>query len=163
MNMGLIIRKAKIDDTEQLIELRKALLSGGETHYSANTEEDNIAWQEAYKEWIKENISSENIAIFVGEYGKNNDICACVIGVIDFRAPMVGALNGKVGWAQSLVVDQSKRGLGVGEAMVEHLHNWFKNNQVNKVVIQSSKMAEDFNRKRGYLETGEKLLVIEFK
>ncbi|OZI10953.1 GNAT family N-acetyltransferase [Bacillaceae bacterium SAS-127] len=159
MRNNLTIRKAAIEDSEQLVELRKVLLSSGETHYASKNKEDDLAWQRAYREWLKENISNKNVAILVGEYGKEKDICACVIGVIDLRAPMVGALNGKVGWGQSLVVRQDRRGLGIAEAIMEHLHSWFKENKVNKIVAQSSKMAEEFNRKRGYLETGEKLLI----
>ncbi|MCP3740790.1 GNAT family N-acetyltransferase [Rossellomorea sp. BNER] len=159
MNNSLTIRKATIEDTEQLVELRKVLLSSGGTHYAAKNEKDDQAWQRAYREWLKENISNKDVAILVGEYGENRDICACVIGIIDLRAPMVGALNGKVGWGQSLVVRQDRRGLGIAETIMEHLHIWFKENEVYKVVAQSSKMAEEFNKKRGYLETGEKLLV----
>lgn len=159
MRNNLTIRKAIIEDIEQLVELRKVLLSSGETHYAAKNKEDDLAWQKAYREWLKENISNKNVVILVGEFGEEKDICACAIGVIDLRAPMVGALNGKMGWGQSLVVRQDRRGLGIAEAIMEHLHSWFKENKINKVVIQSSKMAEEFNRKRGYLETGEKLLI----
>jgi GNAT superfamily N-acetyltransferase len=159
MNDNLTIRKAKIEDTEQLVELRKVLLSSGDTHYAAKSEEDDHAWQRAYREWLKENISNKDVLILVGEYGEDNNICACVIGIIDVRAPMVGSLNGKVGWGQTLVVRQDRRGLGIAETIMEHFHNWFKENEVHKVVVQSSKMAEAFNRKRGYLDTGEKLLI----
>lgn len=159
MQNNLIIRNATIEDTEQLIELRKVLLSSGDTHYAAKNAKDDLAWQCAYREWLKENILNKDVEILIGEYGEEKDICACVIGVIDLRAPMVGALNGKVGWAQSLVIRQDRRCLGIAKAMMEQLHSWFKENEVNKVVAQSSKMGEEFNRKRGYLETGEKLLV----
>lgn len=159
MDNTLTIRKAKIEDTEQLIELRKVLLSSGDTHYASKNEEEDLAWQQAYKEWINDNISNKNVAIFVGEYEEDEHISVCVTGIIDSRAPMVGALNGKVGWGQSLVVHQDKRGLGIGETIMSHLHKWFKENDVYKVVAQSSKMAEEFNRKQGYLDSGEKLLV----
>ncbi|SDX32263.1 Ribosomal protein S18 acetylase RimI [Marininema mesophilum] len=159
MIYGLTIRKATINDTEQLVELRKVLLSSGGTHYAAKSEEDDLAWQRAYREWIEENVSNKNVAILVGEYEGDCNICACGIGVIDLRAPMVGALNGKVGWIQSLVVHKDRRGLGIADAMMASLHQWFKDSDVDKVVVQSSKMAEEFYRKIGYTDTGEKLLV----
>lgn len=158
MQEKLLIRKATIQDTEELVELRKILLSGGDTHYAAKSEEDNLAWQNAYRVWIKENISNENVLIQVGQYDEDAKICSCVIGIIDSRAPMVGALNGRVGWGQSLVVSKDRRGLGIAEEMMDAFHNWFKENNVQKIVVQSSKMAEEFNRKRGYLQTGEQLL-----
>lgn len=159
MNDNLIIRKATMEDIEQLIELRKELLSNNEdTHYSAKNKKDDNAWQQAYKIWIEDNLHNQNIGIFVGEFNEDKNICACVIGIIDSRAPMVGAINGKMGWAQSLVVHKDRRGLRVAESIMKHLHNWFKKNSVNKIVIQSSKMGEEFNRKQGYIETGEKLL-----
>ncbi len=73
-----MIRKATIQDTEELVELRKILLSGGDTHYAAKSEEDNLAWQNAYRVWIKENISNENVLIQVGQYdedAKNMFMC----------------------------------------------------------------------------------------
>ncbi|MDE9485445.1 GNAT family N-acetyltransferase [Xenorhabdus bovienii] len=154
----LSIRKATIQDIEDLIELRKVLLSNGDTHYAAKNEEANLAWQNAYRFWIKQNISNTNVLILVGQYGEDKSICSCVIGIIDLRAPIVGALNGRVGWGQSLVVRNDRRGLGIAEAMIDYYHNWFRDQNVHKVVVQSSKMAEEFNRKRGYLQTGEKLL-----
>ncbi|AMR06032.1 GNAT family N-acetyltransferase [Bacillus thuringiensis] len=158
MQEKLLIRKATIQDTEELVELRKILLSSGDTHYAAKSEEDNLAWQNAYRDWIKENISNEDVLIQVGQYDEDEKICSCVIGIIDSRAPMVGALNGRVGWGQSLVVSKDRRGLGIAEAMMDAFHNWFRENNVQKIVVQSSKMAEEFNRKRGYLQTGEQLL-----
>ncbi|KAA1193672.1 GNAT family N-acetyltransferase [Photorhabdus heterorhabditis] len=154
----LSIRKATIQDVEDLVELRKVLLSSGDTHYAAKNEEDDLAWQNSYKNWIKENISNENILILVGQYGEDANICSCVIGIIDLRAPITGALNGRVGWGQSLVVRKDRRGLGIAEAMMECFHNWFRAQSVHKVVIQSSKVAEEFNKNRGYLQTGEQLL-----
>ncbi|MCT8353416.1 MULTISPECIES: GNAT family N-acetyltransferase [Photorhabdus] len=158
MQENLSIRKATIQDTEDLVELRKILLSSGNTHYSAKSEEDNLAWQNAYRDWIKENISNKNVLILVGQYGEDTSICSCVIGIIDLRAPMVGALNGRIGWGQSLVVRKDRRDLGIAEAMMDSFHSWFKKQGVHKIVIQSSKMAEEFNRKRGYIHTGEQLL-----
>lgn len=158
MTNKLKIREATVEDTEELIELRKVLLSSGDTHYASKNEEDNLAWQTAYKEWIRENVTNENVLILTGKYGEDEAICSCVIGVIDDRAPIVGALNGKMGWGQSLVVRQDRRGLHIAEAMMNYFHNWFKEKDVHKIVIQSSKMAEEFNRKLGYKITGEQLL-----
>ncbi|MEH7464795.1 GNAT family N-acetyltransferase [Bacillus thuringiensis] len=163
MKKDLKVRQATIEDTEELVELRKVLLSGGDTHYASKNEEEDLAWQKAYREWIKENISNENVVILVGEYGEEKSICSCVIGIIDSRAPMVGSLNGKVGWGQSLVVREDKRGLGIAETMMDHFHNWFKENDVHKIVAESSKMAEKFNSKMGYKLTGEQLIIKTMK
>ncbi|WP_047685902.1 MULTISPECIES: GNAT family N-acetyltransferase [Xenorhabdus] len=157
MKEKLSIRKATIEDTEDLVELRKVLLSNGNLHYSAKNKEDDLAWQKAYRSWIEKNISNKNVLLLVGTYGKDKNICSCVIGIIDLRPPIVGVLDGRICWAQSLVVRSDRRGLGIAEAMVNSLENSLIENNVHKILMQSSKIAEKFHIRKGYIHTGEEL------
>lgn len=156
-----LIRSATFNDIEQLINLRKLLLSQGTGHYVAQTLEDERAWQVNYRAWLMTHINSNaNIKIVV-TYSNitEQSITGCAIGIIDERVPFKGCLNGKMGWVQTVVVRPDCRRQGLAEQLMNYLFNWFHNNNVGKVTLQTTSIAKPLYDKLGFLDSGEAFLI----
>ncbi|WP_419418937.1 GNAT family N-acetyltransferase [Legionella sp. D16C41] len=156
-----LVRNATLNDIEQLIELRKLLLSQGTGHYVAQTPEDELAWQNSYDTWLKTNLNqSANIKVIVTYSASDeNIITGCAIGIIDARVPFKGCLNGKMGWVQTVVVRPNYRRQGLAEQLMNHLFKWFHNNEVGKVTLQTTSVAKSLYDKLGFIDSGEAFLI----
>lgn len=154
-----VARRATEADIERLIELRKHLLSGGEGHYAAQSPEEENAWQTSYRSWLYENLrDNPRVLVAAAAVEEESDIVACAIGIVDERAPMKGILNGRSGWIQTVVVEPQRRRQGIAEQVMEYVLEWFREQDVGKIVLQTTPDAKRLYRKLGFEETGEDLL-----
>ncbi|MBJ6362616.1 GNAT family N-acetyltransferase [Paenibacillus sp. GCM10012307] len=155
----VVARRAEEKDIERLIELRKHLLSGGDGHYAAQSPEEELAWQDSYRRWLHKNLrDNPTVLIAAASSDAADGIVACAIGVIDERAPMKGILNGRSGWIQTVVVDPKWRRQGIAEQVMDYLLSWFREQEVGKIVLQTTIVAKSLYGKLGFEETGEDLL-----
>ncbi|MDC5598866.1 GNAT family N-acetyltransferase [Acinetobacter baumannii] len=150
------IRKAESKDIDQLCELRKILLSNSSGHYSSQNTKEEIEWLNAYKKWLKENISNTSFLILVDEDLDNKKVIGCAIAIIDNRLPINGCLNGKSGWIQTVVVDSNYRKKGIMRENMSVIESWFLENSVFKIYLQTTVMAENSYLNIGFNDTGEK-------
>lgn len=158
--MKLDIRRAMLTDIEQLIRLRAVLLDGSNNHYAATSRQDGIKWKSAYKEWLHRFIDQhDTINIMVAIDNVNKEIIACVIGIIDHRAPIMGGLNGKVGWIQTMVVRDGMQRRGIGDRLMHELLSWFRASDVGKIFLQTTQKAESFYLKVGFCPIDEPTLM----
>ncbi len=157
-----LVRKARPEDVESLVELRRHLLDEGSGHYVARTDGERQAWRVRYREWLNAHLGrAEDVHVAAAQAVERvgGDVLGCGIGVIDKRAPMAGCLNGRVGWIQTIVVDPAHRGRGIGEAVMAHLTNWLASNDVGKIALQTTPVATRLYEKLGFCASGEDLLV----
>jgi N-acetylglutamate synthase-like GNAT family acetyltransferase len=163
MNNDITIRVAQKTDIEDLVTLRKLLLSTGTGHYVAKNNNDESAWQLSYRNWLNEKINNvNNTAIIVGQCHDSLVISGCAIGIIDDRAPMPGCLNGKMGWIQALAVHPKDRRKKVAMTLMDFLLSWFKHKLVNKIALQTTDDAKELYSLLGFLNSGEDLLIKKF-
>lgn len=155
-NEKIKTNRATHNDIDTLCDLRKYLLSAGKTHYSSNSIEDEINWIRAYKEWLKYNIDNDSINIICNFIDDN--LVGCLIGIIDQRAPLVGMLNGRSGWIQTVVVHPDYRGNGITKINLNLIENWFLEKSVYKIYLQPSERSENLYFRNGFFDTSEKLL-----
>ncbi|NEW05800.1 GNAT family N-acetyltransferase [Paenibacillus sp. SYP-B3998] len=154
-----VTRRAEEADIERLIELRKHLLSGGEGHYAAQSPEEEFAWQSSYRQWLLKNLRDNPLVLVAAaSVEEKGEIIACAIGIIDERAPLKGILNGRSGWIQTVVVDLQWRRQGVAEQVMEYVLSWFWEQEVGKIVLQTTSVAKHLYERLGFEETGEELL-----
>lgn len=155
------VRKAKIADIEQLTTLRKLLLNEGSGHYVAINTDDQFAWQLSYKKWLIENLDhNPAIHVIVSCHDEIQEkIMGCAIGIIDQRVPLKGCLNGKMGWVQTMVVHPDFRKKGIAEQLMHYLFQWFEQNDIKKIALQSTNMATPFYEKIGFQDSKELLLI----
>lgn len=158
-NYSIIFRKATIQDIESLVNLRKFLLSEGTGHYVSRNNQEEVEWQDSYRKWLKTKLyNSDTILVAVGQLSSDDDICACAIAIIDERAPLRGCLNGRMGWAQTVVVHPSQRRRGIAKKIMNYILEWLKSNDVSKVILQTTPTAKDLYEKIGFINSGEDLL-----
>lgn len=151
--MEVIIRDAVVSDIPALIELRSILLDDSHNHhYSSKTKAESIQWKKAYKQWLNKHLNqTDKVKILVGEINNGTiDIVSCVTGIIDTRAPMIGCLNGKVGWIQTMVVTPKAQNNGIGKKMLNKLLNWFNAAEVGKLFLQTTPVAENLYHSMGF-------------
>lgn len=152
------VRVARLQDIEALIELRSILLDDGIGIYASGSPEESTLWKRHYRTWLESTLESSDqarVAVAVNEIG---NIVGCAIGIIDQRAPAPGAYNGLSGWIQTVVVDPINRKQGVGAAIIQYLHEWFRNQGLSKWVLQTTPHAEMLYQRLGYRDTGERTL-----
>lgn len=158
---SLMIRNATTMDTESLINLRKLLLNQGTGHYAAQSLEEELAWQENYKQWLIKNLdNNKSILVIVScDSETKQALSGCAIGIIDERVPFKGCLNARMGWIQTVVVHPDFRRKGIAEGMMHYLFNWFRSNDVGKVSLQTTAIAKPLYEKLDFLDSGEVYLI----
>ena len=154
----LSVRRAALSDIDQLIELRKELLSFNDGYYASRNESEERAWQQSYRLWLTNNINNE-ADYFIAVAELNKQVCACSIAIIDNRVPMRGCLNGKSGWIQTVVVAKAFRRQGIALQLMEYLLQWFKSKAVQQIVLQTTPMAASLYEQLGFTPTTEALLL----
>lgn len=155
-----ILRPAILADIDELVRLRKFLLSDGTGHYVARTPDQDAAWQAAYRAWLRARLpATATAAVIACGFEGHDGLVGCAIAVIDDRAPTAECLNGKVGWLQTVVVDPAYRGRGLGAAIVEYALAWLRDRDVRQVTLQTTPAAQSLYRSRGFRHCGEDTLL----
>ncbi|MDX7991054.1 GNAT family N-acetyltransferase [Xenorhabdus littoralis] len=150
------IRKAELKDIEQLILLRSLLLDGTHHSYSSSTLEEQNIWRENYRNWLIENLNKKEwLSILVTENHNDEKLFGCVTGIIDYRAPAQDCLNGVSGWIQSMVVLPELQRNGIGIQLIQQIIAWFLERGIKKIILQSTREAEIFYTKIGFLKNDE--------
>lgn len=151
---------ANINDIEGLISLRELLLNAGNNHYSLSSTKDIEVWRNAYRSWLVSTvgIDCDCVKIYV-VHDECKKMIACATGIIDERAPVIGALNGLQGWIQSVVVTPEYRCRGIASSILDCLFCWFRSQSVKKIALQTTPMAYRIYEKSGFEESGENLLI----
>jgi|LauGreDrversion4_2_1035121.scaffolds.fasta_scaffold83463_3 N-acetylglutamate synthase-like GNAT family acetyltransferase len=158
--MKLNIRKATLSDIPALIDLRQVLLDHGIGHYASKTPNESLQWKQAYKQWLLKHISlNDDINILVCTINIEQTIAACVIGIIDTRAPMIGCLNGKTGWIQTMVVAKHVQQKGIAGQIMRELLNWFIERDVEKIFLQTTGVAKPLYLNIGFNPINEETLM----
>lgn len=106
--------------------------------------------EDSYLELVKEATQKENYkmaALFINSK---------MIAVTGFM-PMINLYNGRFTWVCDLVTDNSYRSNGYGEALIEYVQNWSKENGFDIVSLSSGLQRKDAHRfyeqKMGYNKT----------
>lgn len=68
-----------------------------------------------------------------------------IIAVAGFM-PMITLYNGRFTWVCDLITDNNYRSKGYGEALLEYIQNWSKNNGYNIVSLSSGLKRIDAHR-----------------
>ncbi|WP_246794859.1 GNAT family N-acetyltransferase [Burkholderia perseverans] len=151
---------AELADIDALVSLRKVLLSQGSTHYAATSIDADQAWQTSYRAWLEHHLQlrSPHIRVAVTR-DPGRRVVACATGIIDDRAPVIGSLNGRFGWVQSVVVARELRQRGLARQTMEYLLCWFARRHVHRVALQTTPAALGLYRQLGFEPSGEDLLI----
>lgn len=143
--MEFEIRRAKHSDSENLAELRIALLQ--EVGNIKNKDEMEIV-REANKQYYEEYLNNGNYISFIAEYeGK-------VIGTIGLimitRPPYLHNLSGIDGYIMNVYTTPHNRGKGVATALLDHCIEFATSNNVGRMILNASVEGRPVYEKRGF-------------
>ncbi|MDW3888807.1 hypothetical protein HSZ48_01380 [Staphylococcus saprophyticus] len=82
-------------DISKVSNLRMLLLNNPNSHYGSNNVEELNNIKNAFCDWLKINIENTNTNIVIS-MNDEGVLTSMGIGIIDNRAPIKGALSGKV-------------------------------------------------------------------
>lgn len=105
--------------------------------------------------WIGEHLRSERCCVFLAE---DPEPVGYVSGMILENPPVL--LHQFYGFVSEVAVTEAARGRGIGDALVESIHEWFRAKQVPYVEVNVSvrnDVSRKFWRKKGYTEFLEHL------
>ncbi|PVV07428.1 MAG: hypothetical protein B6D77_13945 [gamma proteobacterium symbiont of Ctena orbiculata] len=80
-----------------------------------------------------------------------------VVGMATLQMVISTAEGGYAGLVEDVVVSESHRGEGIGQALMEHLTKWAVDKGLNRLQLladQANRPALDFYHKQGWLTTG---------
>lgn len=154
----ITFRKVSQEDISKVSDLRMYLLSNSNSHYGSSDSQELKKINEAFCEWVKINLDNEKVNIVIS---RNDEgiLTSMGIGIIDNRAPIKDALNGKVGWISSLIVHPDFQRNGLGKETLKNLLLWFKENSTNKITLQSTDNGEELYQKMGFIKSSENTLI----
>ncbi|MBH9580494.1 GNAT family N-acetyltransferase [Staphylococcus felis] len=146
------------DDIDRISNFRMILLKNTKSHYGSNDNKLLSDIKNSFKLWMEKNLNSDEVHFVMSE-NENNEVVSIGIGIIDTRAPIIGALNGKSGWISSLIVNPDYRNHGVGKVTLNHLLKWFYSNEISKIVLHSTEEGETLYEKSGFIKDNEQIFI----
>lgn len=147
-------------DISKVSNLRMLLLNNPNSHYGSNNVEELNNIKNAFCDWLKINIENTNTNIVIS-MNDEGVLTSMGIGIIDNRAPIKGALSGKVWWISSLIVHPDFQNNGLGKETLAYLIEWFSEKSVNKITLQSTEHGEKLYKKMGFNKSIENTFIKE--
>lgn len=139
----LVHRPAGLADISELVRLRELIFKG-------HPHEDRTEWLEPCAQFLKERLESKDPtfhAAVVGEEEVGGRLVACAVGWIDQHLPSPVSKLGTLGYVGSVTTDTNYRGRGLGISVFESLMEWFKEQNVPRVELQTTPDAVALYRK----------------
>ncbi|MFJ7745329.1 GNAT family N-acetyltransferase [Peribacillus sp. NPDC097295] len=143
------VTRASIDDTEQIIGLRLALLT--ELGEIKTIEEKNLM-EISTREYLQKALSNNE---FISYMAKTDGKAVSVSGVVLFnRPPYLENLKGIEAYILNMYTIPEYRGYGLARRLLEHCINESKKNNVKRIWLHSSENGKHLYDKMGFTEKG---------
>lgn len=134
--MNVIIRKATIDDKEEIFKLVKVFAVSFKTEYVS------------FNESIENIIDSKSSLLLVAEIDKK--IIGYCLGFMHYTF----YANGQVSWLEEIMIDEFFRRKSVGKMLVEEFEKWSKASG-SKLVALATRRASNFYYTIGFEKSAE--------
>ncbi len=144
--MGVVVRRASVEDAWELTRLRRVLLKTFE-HISDET------WEYACKDTFEQALADPDgmIQAFVVDAGDfPGKLAACAVGIIQQRLPCPDNHSGLVGYIQNVSTDPDYRRHGYARASVEAALEWLDSCGVLKTELMAVPIADEHCRELGF-------------
>jgi RimJ/RimL family protein N-acetyltransferase len=155
-NVEYIFRNVKLEDTEELLDIERSVISEGKYFIVVSEEVEKTPLQEE-KERIQSILDNIKETLIVVE------VNGVVVGSIQFRSQNRKRLShtGSV----SMSIRKNYRGMGIGKALLKALLDWAEENplieKVSLGVLSTNQRAISLYKQMGFLEEGR--LIKEYK
>ena len=141
-------RSATPDEYPRLIELTTEMYDAIELGVDSKGD-----WQKDAVDWLGEATKKGIAEAAVAFDSATESVVASGIGIIYEDIPQPWLPNGKMGYIRWMSTTEEFRGYGVGEQILNHLMNWFDENDVVRVQLHASDKAIEFYRQHGFEDT----------
>lgn len=142
MDMEILVRKARKEDFESLVNLRLELLKYENSLNSEN--KFNESRIEKSRELISTYLKRKNSVFFVAEDVESNHLIAYIHGTKDENPDELE------GYIQGLFVEYNYRNQGVGKLLIDALKKWFDGKKHGLTTDKNNKLSLSFYKKHGY-------------
>jgi len=140
-------RTATPDEYKRVIELAKEMYDAIELGL------ETTGWEESAIDWLGDASKRGITEVAVAYDSATERVVASGIGIIYEDVPQPWLPNGKMGYIRWMSTTEEFRGYGVGEQVLNHLMNWFNDNDVVRVNLHAPDKAIDFYRQHGFEDT----------
>jgi GNAT superfamily N-acetyltransferase len=147
--MGVVVRRASVEDAWELTRLRRLMLKTFE-----QVDQDE-AWEYACTDTLEQALSDPDgmIQAFVVDAGDfPGKLAACAVGVIHQRLPSPDNHSGLIGYIQSVSTDPDYRRRGFARAAVEATLEWLDSCGVPQTGLVATSAGDGLYRQLGFQE-----------
>jgi GNAT superfamily N-acetyltransferase len=147
--MGVVVRRASVEDAWELTRLRRVMLR---TVEQVDADE---AWEYACTDTLEQALSDPDgmIQAFVVDAGDfPGKLAASAVGVIHQRLPSPDNHSGLLGYIQSVSTDPDYRRRGYARAAVEAALEWLDSCGVPRIELTATTMGDGLYRELGFRE-----------
>jgi ribosomal protein S18 acetylase RimI-like enzyme len=135
------VRWASVDDTAELVRLRRVMFESLGIAVSADDDDAAAAV-------LREGLPSGRF--FAAVVDGDGYLAACGVGMTALRLPGPGNPSGRFGYIQSMVTDERARRLGLARLVLDALLRRFVDDGVTHVDLHASAMGEALYRSVGF-------------
>ncbi|MEU4470989.1 GNAT family N-acetyltransferase [Micromonospora sp. NPDC023888] len=152
----ITVRRATIDDAQELVRLRGVLL----TAMDGRAPEPG-PWQAEALRVLRQRLADPEgslAAYVVDKPDAPDELAACVVGVIEHR--LGGPINpgGTIGYVFNVATDPGHRRRGYARACLEALLGWYHHRGVTVIELKASEDGESIYRALGFEPTAARTL-----
>lgn len=147
----MIARAATVEDVEELLRLRAALLRA----FHRGPWDDD--WREPAREFLTSKLTeaSPRIAAFVVDRPAGDGLAACAVGTIEHRMGAPGNPGGRNGYVYNVATDPDMRRRGYSRACMTALLDWFEAQGVPRITLMATRDGEPLYESLGFARTAD--------
>jgi GNAT superfamily N-acetyltransferase len=98
---------------------------------------------------------------YIGFIGKNNDEIICTAGLLIYYLPPLNNENyRKIGHVLNFYTKPAYRKKGIGLKLMNYIKDKAKEEKINRLVLNSTKMGFSIYKKAGFIEPEDKAMLI---
>lgn len=151
----ITLRETNIEDLDLLVKMRVDFI------IDLKPCDDNIKVEKIRiktREYLKDLIIKNEYVGFIGEIG-NEPICCA--GLLIYRLPpLINCINRVQGHLLNIFTYPEYRRMGYGNKIIEFVIQKAKQNKINRLFLNSTKMGEDLYKKFGFVEPEDRAMVL---
>ncbi len=157
----LIIRKATLEDVDELVKLRMELLreiSEVNEHYTAKLNDDYIAkLADAIREYFTDKIPENEFLAWVAE--DKGKIIASSGLVFHEKPPIHGNLTGREAYIMNMYTVPAWRNKGLATNLLKEIIKFIKETNVQRIRLHATEAGKKIYEKMGFISDSSEMIL----
>jgi GNAT superfamily N-acetyltransferase len=136
--MPILLRPAREGDKNDFVELSVKLIQFNREHHSGECKSDDFQKVlRALRVKAEQTFLHRNDDILILMAEVEEKVCGYALGRIIREEPWVDNGTGSMGLFDELFLDESTRGLGLGQKMIDEVMSWFRQKGITRVKLHA--------------------------